>query len=151
MATYLADKVRLQSIKGVFTTHILTRHSLQVVVFEGEPSQRAVATRPQTLLTGMNRFLKNLDITFRRDPNNYRPRINKMDSVKDVEQKRSGASLALTLSILYDLDSHPDLQATTSSSRTRPSNTIEYVIFKPFEHLFAQSFLWNFYVFFSHR
>lgn len=62
-------------------------------MFEGEPSQRAVATRPQTLLTGMNRFLKNLDITFRRDPNNYRPRINKMDSVKDVEQKRSGASL----------------------------------------------------------
>ena len=38
----------------------------------------------------MNQFLKNLDITFRRDPSNYRPRINKFESVKDREQKESG-------------------------------------------------------------
>ena len=38
----------------------------------------------------MNRFLEALDITFRRDPTNFRPRINKMDSVKDKEQKLSG-------------------------------------------------------------
>ncbi|CAI6002104.1 unnamed protein product, partial [Closterium sp. NIES-65] len=31
-----------------------------------------------------------LDITFRRDPTNFRPRINKMDSVKDREQKNAG-------------------------------------------------------------
>jgi ATP-binding cassette subfamily E protein 1 len=31
-----------------------------------------------------------LGITFRRDPNNFRPRINKQESVKDVEQKRAG-------------------------------------------------------------
>ncbi|CAI5996460.1 unnamed protein product [Closterium sp. NIES-64] len=31
-----------------------------------------------------------LDITFRRDPTNFRPRINKMDSVKDREQKSAG-------------------------------------------------------------
>ena len=35
----------------------------------------------------MNSFLKNLNITFRRDPTNYRPRINKKDSTKDREQK----------------------------------------------------------------
>ena len=39
----------------------------------------------------MNKFLKALGITFRRDPTNYRPRINKLDSVKDREQKQSGA------------------------------------------------------------
>jgi ATP-binding cassette, sub-family E, member 1 len=39
----------------------------------------------------MNAFLKALEITFRRDPTNYRPRINKMDSVKDREQKLSGS------------------------------------------------------------
>ena len=39
---------------------------------------------------GMNRFLKHLSITFRRDPNNFRPRINKQDSQKDKEQKASG-------------------------------------------------------------
>ena len=43
------------------------------------------------MCTGMNLFLKNLDITFRRDPTNYRPRINKMHSVKDQEQKSAGS------------------------------------------------------------
>ena len=38
--------------------------------------------RPQTLLAGMNKFLSQLEITFRRDPNNFRPRINKMNSIK---------------------------------------------------------------------
>lgn len=69
MATYLADRV---------------------IVFEGEPSVRAKANSPQSLLTGMNKFLDMLSITFRRDPNNYRPRINKMNSLKDAEQKKSG-------------------------------------------------------------
>jgi ATP-binding cassette, sub-family E, member 1 len=41
-------------------------------------------------VTGMNKFLKSLDITFRRDPTNYRPRINQLDSVKDREQKLTG-------------------------------------------------------------
>ena len=38
----------------------------------------------------MNKFLASLEITFRRDPTNYRPRINKMNSLKDTEQKASG-------------------------------------------------------------
>ena len=46
--------------------------------------------RPQSLLSGMNKFLENLSITFRRDPTNYRPRINKSESMKDKEQKLSG-------------------------------------------------------------
>ncbi len=69
MATYLADRV---------------------VVFEGTPAIKAKACTPQSLLTGMNSFLKSLNITFRRDPTNFRPRINKLDSVKDKEQKASG-------------------------------------------------------------
>jgi ATP-binding cassette subfamily E protein 1 len=39
---------------------------------------------------GMNAFLRDLNITFRRDPDNYRPRINKLDSVLDREQKLAG-------------------------------------------------------------
>jgi translation initiation factor RLI1 len=35
----------------------------------------------------MNRFLASLEITFRRDPTNFRPRVNKKHSVKDREQK----------------------------------------------------------------
>ncbi|KAJ3208659.1 Fe-S cluster-binding ribosome biosynthesis protein [Entophlyctis luteolus] len=69
MATYLADRV---------------------IVYDGIPSVKAMAHSPEALLTGMNKFLKMLEITFRRDPTNFRPRINKFDSVKDKEQKLSG-------------------------------------------------------------
>jgi ATP-binding cassette subfamily E protein 1 len=70
MATYLADRV---------------------IVYEGEPGVDATARTPQSLLSGMNLFLRNLDITFRRDPSNYRPRINKYASTKDQEQKLAGS------------------------------------------------------------
>ncbi|KAF2302022.1 hypothetical protein GH714_031409 [Hevea brasiliensis] len=70
MATYLADRV---------------------IVYEGRPSVDCAANSPQSLLTGMNLFLSHLDITFRRDPTNYRPRINKLDSTKDREQKAAGS------------------------------------------------------------
>uniref|UniRef100_A0AAR2LNT8 ATP-binding cassette, sub-family E (OABP), member 1 n=1 Tax=Pygocentrus nattereri TaxID=42514 RepID=A0AAR2LNT8_PYGNA len=69
MATYLADRV---------------------IVFDGIPSRKTTANTPQTLLAGMNKFLSLLEITFRRDPNNFRPRINKLNSIKDVEQKKGG-------------------------------------------------------------
>lgn len=36
-------------------------------------------------------------ITFRRDPSNFRPRINKMESVKDREQKATGYALFVLL------------------------------------------------------
>jgi ATP-binding cassette, sub-family E, member 1 len=62
----------------------------RVIVYEGSPGRDCVALTPVNLVTGMNRFLKALEITFRRDPTNFRPRINKMNSVKDHEQKLSG-------------------------------------------------------------
>lgn len=53
MATYLADRV---------------------IVYRGKPGIEATASPPQSLLSGMNEFLKSLEVTFRRDPTNYRPR-----------------------------------------------------------------------------
>ena len=38
----------------------------------------------------MNRFLKDVNITFRRDHDSKRPRINKPESRKDREQQQSG-------------------------------------------------------------
>ena len=61
----------------------------KVVVFEGTPGISSVASSPMDLKNGMNRFLKNLDVTFRRDSENYRPRVNKPDSSLDREQKAS--------------------------------------------------------------
>ncbi|KAE9977769.1 Fe-S cluster-binding ribosome biosynthesis protein [Venturia inaequalis] len=69
MATYLADRV---------------------IVFDGQPARLAKANTPESLVTGCNRFLKNLDVTFRRDPNTFRPRINKLNSQMDQEQKVAG-------------------------------------------------------------
>lgn len=69
MATYLADRV---------------------IVFDGQPSVDARAQAPESLVGGCNRFLKSLDVTFRRDPNSYRPRINKYNSQMDQEQKLAG-------------------------------------------------------------
>jgi ATP-binding cassette subfamily E protein 1 len=74
MATYLADRV---------------------IVFDGKPSIDAHANEPESLLTGCNRFLKNLDVTFRRDPNSFRPRINKYQSQLDQEQKLNGNYVCL--------------------------------------------------------
>lgn len=51
---------------------------------------------PQTLLAGMNKFLSQLEITFRRDPNNYRPRINKLNSIK-VREKHFYSKEAVTV------------------------------------------------------
>ncbi|KAI3910891.1 hypothetical protein MKW98_022578 [Papaver atlanticum] len=56
----------------------------------GTPSIESTANAPQSLLTGMNLFLFQLDITFRRDPTNFRPRINKLESTKDKEKKAVG-------------------------------------------------------------
>ncbi|KAF1744458.1 hypothetical protein MXB_3642 [Myxobolus squamalis] len=72
MATYLADRI---------------------IVFGGTPSIKTRAERPQSIINGVNMFLKQMQISFRRDSKNYRPRINKHGSVKvstDIEQKRAG-------------------------------------------------------------
>jgi len=45
---------------------------------------------PLSLRKGMNKFLKDVNITFRRDHESHRPRINKPDSRKDREQKIAG-------------------------------------------------------------
>jgi ATP-binding cassette subfamily E protein 1 len=62
----------------------------RVVVYRGEPGIECTAGAPLSPAEGFNSFLKKLDITFRRDPENYRPRINKLNSVLDREQKKSG-------------------------------------------------------------
>jgi hypothetical protein len=62
----------------------------RVVVYTGQPGIECTAHASDAIVSGMNSFLEELDITFRRDPQNYRPRINKEDSTKDREQKAAG-------------------------------------------------------------
>jgi ATP-binding cassette subfamily E protein 1 len=62
----------------------------RLMVFGGEPAESGHASPPTDMRAGMNEFLANLDVTFRRDERTGRPRINKPDSRLDREQKQSG-------------------------------------------------------------
>ncbi|MDG6221421.1 MAG: ATP-binding cassette domain-containing protein, partial [Candidatus Thermoplasmatota archaeon] len=61
-----------------------------IMVFGGEPGLRGVGEGPMMMREGMNRFLHQVGITFRRDTDSLRPRINKQNSKLDREQKSSG-------------------------------------------------------------
>lgn len=66
-----------------------------LIVFEKEEikekhKEYGFASSVLSMRDGMNKFLKKLNITFRRDPETKRPRANKIDSVKDREQKEKG-------------------------------------------------------------
>ncbi|XP_029154984.1 ABC transporter E family member 2-like [Nylanderia fulva] len=88
-------KVIKRYIYGKKKTAFVVEHDLivgtyladRVVLFDGIPGIKSTASSPISLVDGMNLFLKRLNVTFRRDPSNYRPRVNKPGSAKDREQK----------------------------------------------------------------
>ena len=93
----MAKMIRRRMEKGD-TTAIIVEHDLvttdyvsdRAIVFSGEPSVRGFASAPMELRDGMNTFLSKINITFRRDSENGRPRANKLDSQLDRKQKSSG-------------------------------------------------------------
>ncbi len=62
----------------------------RLLVFEGEPMKKGEVHGPFDMRQGMNRFLKGIGITFRRDEETKRPRVNKLDSQLDRRQKAEG-------------------------------------------------------------
>ena len=62
----------------------------RVIVCEGKPAVHGLVEGPFTMEEGMNRFLKNLKITVRRDMESNRPRINKPDSQMERQQISEG-------------------------------------------------------------
>ena len=62
----------------------------RLMVFDGEPAVEGHASQPQEMRAGMNDFLADLEVTFRRDERTGRPRINKPGSQLDRKQKREG-------------------------------------------------------------
>jgi len=78
---------------------VVIDHDLQVVdlisdrlmVFGGTPGVEGKATPPLPKEEGMNVFLKQVGLTYRRDVNTGRPRVNKPGSKLDREQKSRGA------------------------------------------------------------
>ncbi|HEX9260938.1 MAG TPA: ribosome biogenesis/translation initiation ATPase RLI [Candidatus Bathyarchaeia archaeon] len=62
----------------------------RLMVFTGEPGVTGTANQPTTLREGMNKFLREMNVTFRRDSITRRPRVNKEGSQMDIFQKDNG-------------------------------------------------------------
>jgi ATP-binding cassette subfamily E protein 1 len=69
----------------LFISHISNR----ILFFDGIPGKKGFA-RMYELKDGLNEFLKKTEITFRVDKETKRPRINKIGSKADREQKEKG-------------------------------------------------------------
>lgn len=93
LAKFLQRFVRAYGKSAVVIDHdvqLIDLVSDSMVIFEGVPGSRGHASEPIEKAEGMNRFLKSLSITYRRDEETGRPRVNKADSRLDRFQKGSG-------------------------------------------------------------
>ncbi|RLG72318.1 MAG: ribosome biogenesis/translation initiation ATPase RLI, partial [Methanobacteriota archaeon] len=76
---------------------LVVDHDVQVIdlvsdrlmIFEGEPGVKGFGRGPIDKFEGMNSFLEKMGITYRRDPQTGRPRVNKPGSRLDREQKEN--------------------------------------------------------------
>jgi ATP-binding cassette subfamily E protein 1 len=93
LAKFLQRFVRAYGKSAVVIDHdvqLIDLVSDSMIIFEGVPGSRGHASEPIEKAEGMNRFLKSLSITYRRDEETGRPRVNKADSRLDRFQKGSG-------------------------------------------------------------
>ncbi len=93
VAKFLQKFVRSFGKSAIVIDHDIQLMDLvsdSMVIFEGESGFKGHATSPMPKPEAMNRFLKSLDMTFRRDERTLRPRVNKLESRLDKDQKVSG-------------------------------------------------------------
>ena len=82
-------------VRAMNKSAIVIDHDIQLVdivadslmIFSGEPGKKGHATKPLPKSEGMNTFLRDLGITYRRDITTGRPRVNKPNSKLDRMQK----------------------------------------------------------------
>ena len=91
----LAAKVMRRFAESTERTVLVVDHDIylidllseRLIVFEGEPGVLGIAQPPYDMRDGMNAFLRGIGITFRRDEETHRPRVNKPGSRLDRMQK----------------------------------------------------------------
>jgi ATP-binding cassette subfamily E protein 1 len=94
----IASKTIRRVIEKIGRSAVIVDHDVYMIdlisdslmVFSGKPSVKGTAVGPLRMREGMNKFLNDVQITFRRDQDTGRPRINKKDSRLDREQKSKG-------------------------------------------------------------
>lgn len=93
MAKTIRRVVEAHSVTAFVVEHdVVTQDFIadSLMVFSGEPGVKGEANPPTSLRKGMNVFLKEMNVTFRRDSTTRRPRVNKEDSKMDTFQKDIG-------------------------------------------------------------
>jgi ATP-binding cassette, sub-family E, member 1 len=93
VAKVIRRVVELYSITAFVVEHdVLTQDFVadKLMIFNGQAGIEGKANPPLTLRQGMNAFLKDMNVTFRRDPDTKRPRVNKEGSRTDLMQKEIG-------------------------------------------------------------
>ena len=93
MARTMRRVVEAHSVTAFVVEHdVVTQDFIadRLMVFSGESGVKGEANPPMSLRKGMNMFLKEMNVTFRRDSVTRRPRVNKEGSKLDVFQKQIG-------------------------------------------------------------
>jgi len=93
MAKALRRVVEAHNLPAFVVEHdVVTQDFIadRLMVFSGNPGVEGTANPPTTLRRGMNLFLKEMHVTFRRDSVTRRPRVNKEGSRLDLMQKDVG-------------------------------------------------------------
>ena len=89
----IKEMMRVRRASAIVVDHdllFIDYLSDELIVFDGIPAEKGSLTGPLEMQEGMNIFLEDLNMTFRRDEENHRPRANKLDSQMDKKQKGEG-------------------------------------------------------------
>jgi len=89
----IKEMMRVRRASAIVVDHdllFIDYLSDELIVFDGIPAEKGSLTGPLEMQEGMNIFLEDLNMTFRRDQENHRPRANKQDSQMDKKQKGEG-------------------------------------------------------------
>lgn len=93
-----AAKAVRRAMEGTGRTALVVDHDVyfidmvsdSLMVFAGTPAREGHGYGPFPMREGMNRFLRDVGVTFRRDRDTQRPRINNPESKLDRQQKSAG-------------------------------------------------------------
>jgi ATP-binding cassette, sub-family E, member 1 len=87
----IKEMMRIKAASAIVVDHdllFIDYLSDEIIIFDGVPAIKGNLKGPLEMEKGMNIFLNDLNMTFRRDEENHRPRANKPESQMDQKQKK---------------------------------------------------------------
>jgi ATP-binding cassette subfamily E protein 1 len=93
LAKMIRNMVERDETSALIIDHdllFLSQISDKAIVFLGKSGEKGKAEEPDSVENSFNKFLSQVQVTFRRDPQTGRPRANKLQSQLDQQQKEQG-------------------------------------------------------------